>query len=384
MTTYSIGEMAKKLGKTVKTLQNWDKGGKLIAYRTPTNRRYYTHQQYLDVSGKSNYKRTGEDIDAVFNKTVLITGGTGSLGNALTNRIVDVAKKVIIYSRCELKQANMRQKFADKDNIRYMIGNIRDLERLKMVLSGVDVCIHAAALKRVEVNTYSPFEAVNTNVIGSMNVIKACLHNDVSKALLISTDKSCSPSTLYGGTKFVAEQMFINGNNYSGKNSTTFTISRYGNVYASNGSVAHIFKKQAEEGLIKLTHEEMTRFFMSLDEAVDLNLFALNNAIGGEIFIPKLKGTTIKAFADAFAPGIHTKIIGLRGYEKIHEELISETEASYVVDMGEYYKVVPPGVTDKALGWDASYPDEPKMKPFRYTSDKVEQFAKEELLEFDK
>ena len=380
--TYSVGEMAKKLGVSVKTLQNWDKSGKLRASRTPTNRRFYTQDQYLEASGKDKYIKDGSDLDSVRGKTVLITGGTGSLGHALVERIVDAAKKVIVYSRCELKQAKMRGKFADKTNVRYMIGDIRDKERLTIALKGVDVCIHAACMKRVETCTYNPFEAVKSNVIGSMNVVEACIENDVARALLVSTDKACAPATLYGGSKFVAEQLFINGNNYSTRE-TLFTVTRYGNVYGSNGSVRGLFEAQAKEGLVKLTHTEMTRFFMSMDEAVSLNLFALNNTIGGEIFIPKLKGTTIKAFAETFAPNIPVEIIGLRGYEKIHEDLISSTEMMYVVDCGRYYKIVPPSVTDRTLGWDINYPEEPKVDPFVYRSDKVDQFTTDELKEFD-
>jgi FlaA1/EpsC-like NDP-sugar epimerase len=381
--TYSVGEMAKKLGKSVKTLQNWDKKGVLRAFRSPSNRRYYSHEQYLEASGKTKYKCTGTDLDSVRDKTVLITGGTGSLGHALVKRIHHVAKKIIVFSRCELKQANMKQKFADKTNMRYLIGDIRDKERLLTALRGVDVCIHAACMKRVETCTYNPLEAIKSNVIGSMNVLEACIENKVSKTLLVSSDKACAPATLYGGTKFVAEQIFINGNNYATRD-CLFTATRYGNVYASNGSVRHLFERQAkEEGKVKVTHKDMTRFFMSMDAAVDLNLFALNNTIGGEIFIPKLKATTIMSFAETFAPGVPVEFIGLRGYEKIHEDLISATEMLYVVDCGEYYKVVPPGVSDWTLGWDISYPDESKIDPFEYSSRAVEQFTSDELKEFD-
>jgi FlaA1/EpsC-like NDP-sugar epimerase len=265
-----------------------------------------------------------------------------------------------------------------------MIGDIRDKSRLSIALRGVDVCIHAACMKRVETCTYNSFDAVKSNVIGSMNVVEACIENKVKKALLTSTDKACAPATLYGGTKFVAEQLFINGNNYSSRDSTIFTATRYGNVFASNGSVRQLFENQAKQGKVKVTHKDMTRFFMSMDNAVDLNLFALNNAIGGEIFIPKLKATTIMSFADTFAPGVPVEFIGLRGYEKIHEDLISDTEMLYTVDCGDYYKIVPPGVSDGDLGWDISYPDESKVKPFSYKSNKVEQFDAEELKEFDK
>lgn len=385
MLTYSIGEMAQKLGKSVKTLMNWDKSGALKACRSPTNRRFYTHEQYLDAAGKMKYnKKTNSDLDAILGKTVLITGGTGTLGHALVERIADYTKKVVVYSRCELKQANMRQKFKDKENVRFLIGDIRDKERLMVALRDIDVCIHAACMKRVETCTYNPFEAVKSNIIGSMNVLEACMANKVSKALMVSSDKACSPATLYGGTKFIAEQMFINGNNYSTRD-CIFMATRYGNVYGSNGSVRYIFEKQfSETGKVKVTHEDMTRFFMSIEDAVDLNLFALNNAIGGEIFIPKLKATKMTEFAKAFAPGAEVEIMGIRGYEKIHEDLISEAEMMYVVDCGKYYKIVPPGVSDGTVGWDAEYPEEQKVKPFKYSSNVVEQFTPEELKAFER
>ena len=380
---YSTSEMAKKLSVSTQSLRNWDKSGKLVASRTPTNRMFYSHDQYLEASGKAKYKKTGSDVDAVSGKVVLITGGTGSLGHALSKRICGHAKKVIIFSRCELKQANMKQKFANQTNMRYLIGDIRDRERLSTALKGVDVCIHAACMKRVETCTYNPLEAIKSNIIGSTNVLEACIENKVRKTLLVSSDKACSSATLYGGTKFVAEQVFINGNNYATRD-CLFTATRYGNVFASNGSVRQLFENQAKEGKVKVTHKDMTRFFMSMDDAVDLNLFALNNTIGGEIFIPKLKATTIMSFAETFAPGIPVEIIGLRGYEKIHEDLISDTEMLYTVDCGKYYKIVPPGVTDWTLGWDGCYPDESKIKPFRYSSNMVEQFTPDDLRGFDK
>jgi len=380
---YSTSEMAKKLELSVQTLRNWDREGKLKAHRKPSGRMFYTHDQYLEMAGKDKYITDGTDLDAVRGKTVLITGGTGSLGHALTEKIVGVAKKVIIFSRCELKQANMRQKFAVHNNIRYLIGDIRDKERLMVALKGVDVCIHAACMKRVETCTYNPIEAVKSNVLGSMNVLEACIANGVKRALLVSTDKACAPATLYGGTKFVAEQLFINGNNYADRE-TRFTVTRYGNVYGSNGSVRQLFENQAKQGKVTVTDEDMTRFFMSMDDAVDLNLFALNNTIGGEIFIPKLKATTIMSFANTFAPGIPVTFIGMRGYEKVHEDLISETEMLYVVDCDKFYKIVPASVSEPGIGWALDYPDEPRVEPFKYSSNAVEQFTPEELKEFDK
>ncbi len=380
---YSTTEMSERLGVSVQTLRNWDKNGKLVAKRRSSGRMFYTQGQYLETSGKNKYKRNGTELDIIRNRTVLITGGTGSLGNALTEYICDAAKKVIIFSRCELKQAKMRIKFNDKTNIRYTIGDIKDKERLKMALKGVDICIHAACMKRVETCTYNPLEAIKNNIVGSANVLEACIENKVKKALLVSSDKACAPATLYGGTKFIAEQTFINGNNYSTRD-TIFMVTRYGNVFGSNGSVKSLFEGQAKTGKLKITHKDMTRFFMSMEAAVKLNLFALNNSIGGEIFIPKLKATTMMAFAEAFAPNVPIEFIGLRGYEKIHEELISATEIMYAVDCGNYYKIVPPSVNKNAIGWDVEYPDEPKMKPFEYKSNKVEQFTVDEIRELDK
>lgn len=382
---YSTSEMAKKLGVSVQTLRNWSKKGKLVAKRKPSGRMFYTHNQYLEVSGKEKYKRVGSSVDAVVGKTVLITGGTGSLGHALTRRICDHAKKVIIYSRCELKQANMRKKFEEYDNIRYMLGDIKDKNRLLFAVDGIDICIHAACYKRIDSCSYNPFEATKTNVIGSMNVAEACIEKKVPKLILISTDKSCEPATLYGGTKFVAEQMFINANNYSSRDGTILSAVRYGNVYGSNGSVKHIFEKQArDKGEISITHEDMTRFFMSLDDACDLVLFCSNNMIGGDIFVPKMKSIEISKYASIAFPNIKQKIIGLRAHEKIHEKLISDTESLYIVKCNDkYYKIVPPDVHIPGVGWDTNYPHEKKEKPFVLSSITSERFTPDEIEEFE-
>lgn len=384
LAVYSISKMSKMLNVSVDALRRWDNNKQLVANRKPSGHRFYTHEQYLEASGKIKYKCTGKDMDAIVDKTVMITGGTGSLGNALTRRLCDYAKKIIIYSRCELKQSNMQQKFADKTNIRYLIGDIRDKERLMRSMTGVDVCIHGATMKRIETCARNPLESVKSNVLGSMNMIDACIEHKVNKALMVSTDKAASPATLYGGTKFVSEQMFIGANNYTPNEDIMFTNVRYGNIYGSNGSIKHIFAKQAKEkGEITITHQEMTRFFMGLDSAVDLILFALNNCIGGEIFVAKMKAIGIMQFAESFFPDVPKRIIGLRASEKIHEELISETESRYVVDCDKYFKIVPANVSIPALGWDASYPQEKLMDPFVYTSDKVEELTKEDLEELE-
>lgn len=381
--TYTIGEFAKKTNKTIKTLQNWDKTGKLKAKRSPSGRRFYTEDQLLLATGRNEYIKTDDDLGAVRGKVVLITGGTGSLGNALVSRIGNVVKKLIIYSRDELKQSQMHSKYQN-DKIRYIIGDVRDLEKLKSSLQNVDICIHGAALKRIEVCSYCSEECVKTNIIGSMNVINACIYNGVGKALMVSTDKSCNPQTIYGSSKFTAEQLFINSNN-SSDGKTILFCSRYGNVYSSRGSIRELFEKQLKEkGYIEITDEKMSRFFMSLNDAVDLNLFAINNSIGGEIFIPKLKAAKILDFARVFFPNAPTKIIGLRGYEKIYEQLISESEMRYTVDCEKYYKILPPYVSDKNVGWNGNFPKGKIIAPFKYTSDCVEKFTDEELIEFEK
>ena len=325
------------------------------------------------------------DIESVRDKVVLITGGSGSLGNAIIKKISNYVKKIIIFSRDELKHANMIAEY-NIDKLRFLIGDVKDKDRLKIALKNVDICIHAACMKRVESCTYNPIEAVKNNIIGSLNVLEACLSNNVEKVLMVSTDKSCNPATLYGGTKFISEQLFINGNNYSSKDSNTiFFATRYGNVFASNGSIRVLFEKQIKDkGYIEITDSEMTRFFMSMGEAVDLNLFAINNALGGEIYVPKLKAAKIIDFAKTFFPDAEIRIIGVRGYEKIHEELISNLEIRSTVDCGKYYKILPPSIRDKEMGWDRDSPQEKTIIPFKYSSDVVEKFTKNELLSFDK
>lgn len=382
---YSISQAAKALHISCDTLRRWDKTGELVAMRRRSGHRYYTQSQIQDALGRTKGKPFGTDMDSVVGKVVLITGGTGSLGHRFVSRIAPFAKKVIVFSRCELKQATMRQEFHSFNNIRYLIGDVRDEQRLNMALRDIDICVHAAAMKRIEICSREPFEAIKTNVIGSMNVVNACIENKVGKAVMVSTDKATSAATLYGGSKFVAEQAFINANNYVPRDDVRFTCVRYGNIYGSNGSIKHLFTKQAEtEGKISITHDEMTRFFMSLDNSVDLVLHAIANGIGGEIFIPKMKAISIMDFANIFFPDVQKEVIGIRGPEKIHEELISETESRFVVDCNDkFYKIIPPSVNIPGLGWDLEYPCEKVMKPFKYTSNNVERLTKEELMAFE-
>lgn len=380
MGTYSIGEMAKRLGKSVKVLQYWDKNGIFSALRSPSGRRYYTHDQLLQALNKNEYS-TDNNINVIKDKVVLITGGTGSLGYALTKHICKEAKKVIVFSRCELKQARMQSVFSKYSNIRFFIGDVRNKERLKTALRGVDIVIHAAALKRVETCTYNPSEGIATNVEGTINVAAACIEMGVKKALFVSSDKAAEPITPYGYMKALSESTWINFNNYSG-GSTTFMVSRYGNIINSNGSYFHLIQDQKNTGTIKITDVNMSRFYMTLDDAVALNIFALTNSISGEIFIPKVKSATIKTFIDAFAADYPTEVIGIRGVEKIAECLISDHEMAFTYDCGDYYKIIPSYVNTHNIGWDRDRPIEMPIKRFKYTSDSndVEKLNAEDLV----
>jgi len=260
------------------------------------------------------------------NKTVLITGGTGSFGRNFTKFIYNNynPKKIIIFSRDENKQFRMAQCFSDSKGIlRFFVGDVRDQERLERAFNGVDIVIHAAALKQIPILEYNPFEAVKTNILGSKNVINAAINQGVKCAILISTDKACQPANLYGSTKLCAEKLFINGNLYStGK--TRFSCVRYGNVLGSRGSIVETLIKKKFNGNIKITDERMTRFWITLRQSFELVLFALENMQGGEIFVPKIPSMKLVDLFNALAPNISREIIGIRPGEKIHEILISK------------------------------------------------------------
>ena len=281
------------------------------------------------------------------NKTILITGGTGSLGNALTKRILSKykkIKKIIIFSRDEFKQYNMEKLFSEKkyNCIRYFLGDVRDLPRLEQALKGVDFVIHTAALKQVPAAEYNPFEYIKTNVVGAQNLITASINQGVRKVIALSTDKACSPINLYGATKLCSDKLFISSNNLSGKNGTIFSVVRYGNVFASRGSVIPYFiglnKKNKP---ITITDKRMTRFNISLDEGVDAVMWSLKNLKGQEILVPKLPSFRIIDLAKAINPKAKFKIIGVRPGEKIHEELISNSDSQLTIDVGKYYLILP-------------------------------------------
>ena len=281
------------------------------------------------------------------NKTILITGGTGSLGNALTKKILfkyKKIKKIIIFSRDEFKQYNMERLFPEKkyNCLRYFLGDVRDLSRLEQALKGVDFVIHTAALKQVPAAEYNPFEYIKTNVIGAQNLITASINQGVKKVIALSTDKACSPINLYGATKLCSDKLFISSNNLSGKNGTIFSVVRYGNVFASRGSVIPYFIDLNKKNKpITITDKKMTRFNISLDEGVDAVMWSLKNLKGQEILVPKLSSFKITDLAKAINSKAKFKIIGVRPGEKIHEELISNSDSQLTIDIGKYYLILP-------------------------------------------
>ena len=282
------------------------------------------------------------------NKVVLITGGTGSFGNKFVETILrdyPQVKKIIIYSRGELKQYNMKQKYPqDKfPMLRYLIGDVRDGERLKMACEGVDVIIHAAAIKQVDTAEYNPRECIKTNVNGAINVINAALECGVKDVVALSTDKACAPINLYGATKLTSDKLFTAANNIKGSKDIRFSVVRYGNVMGSRGSVIPFFIKKRDEGATELpiTDMRMTRFNISLQEGVDLVMWALGHHLGGEIFIPKIPSYKICDVATAIAPNLKQVEVGIRPGEKLHEEMITVTDSLNTIDIGEYYAILP-------------------------------------------
>lgn len=281
-------------------------------------------------------------------KVVLITGGTGSFGKKFVETILrdfPNVKKIVIFSRGELKQYNMKQKYPEKEfpMLRYLIGDVRDGERLKMACEGVDVIIHAAAIKQVDTAEYNPRECIKTNVDGATNVINAALSCGVKDIVALSTDKACAPINLYGATKLTSDKLFIAANNIKGSKDIRFSVVRYGNVMGSRGSVIPFFIKLRDNGATELpiTDIRMTRFNISLQEGVDLVMWALGHHLGGELFIPKIPSYKITDVAKAIAPNLPLKEIGIRPGEKLHEEMITATDSLSTIDLGRYYAILP-------------------------------------------
>jgi len=277
-------------------------------------------------------------------QSILITGGTGSLGHALVAKILQrfpQVKRLVVFSRDELKQYEMAQKFSDQQYpaLRYFIGDVRDRSRLKRALEGIDTVIHAAALKHVPAAEYNPMEFIHTNVLGAENLIEACMDTGVKRVVALSTDKAAAPINLYGATKLCSDKLFVAANNYVGRD-TVLSVVRYGNVMGSRGSVIPFFLKQAKEGVLPITDPAMTRFNISLQEGVDMVLWALENALGGEIFVPKIPSYKITDLAEAIGPSCKKPIIGIRPGEKIHEEMITSSDSYNTIDLGKHYAIL--------------------------------------------
>ena len=302
---------------------------------------------------------------------VLVTGGTGSFGRKFTEIVLEKCRprKLIIFSRDELKQFEMSQQFSEAryPSIRYFIGDVRDVDRLRRAMQGVDAVIHAAALKQVPACEYNPMEAILTNVIGAKNVIDAALDTGVKKVLALSTDKAVSPANLYGATKLCAEKLFVQSNAYAGGKGTRFACVRYGNVVGSRGSVVPLFLKQhRESGEITVTDKRMTRFWITLDQGVDFVLNCLERMTGGEVFVPKIPSMNIMDLARAVAPDAAVREVGIRPGEKLHEVLISEDESRTALEEDDLFVIQP------AHSWwenDPSHAGRPLPDGFRYSSD---------------
>lgn len=299
------------------------------------------------------------------NKVVLITGGTGSFGKKFVRKALTLGiKKIIVFSRDELKQYEMKQEFKD-ERVRFFIGDVRDKERLYRAFDGVDIVIHAAAMKHVDACEYNPFEAVKTNIHGAQNIIDAAIDKGVEKVIALSTDKACSPINLYGATKLASDKLFIAANAYVGEKKTKFSVVRYGNVVGSRGSVVPFFKKVRETGVLPVTDERMTRFWITLDKGVEFVIENLGRMHGGELFVPKIPSMNIMDLAKAIGPECEIKIVGIRPGEKLHEAMITEDDARHTIEFDDYYVIQP-----EFNWWSADYRKGAKSLPdnFRYVS----------------
>lgn len=279
-------------------------------------------------------------------KTILITGGTGSFGKSFVETIIlnyPEIKRIVIYSRDELKQFEMAQKFSTEQykQIRYFIGDVRDKERLSKAMEGIDIVIHAAALKQVPACEYNPFEAIKTNIHGAQNVIEAAIDRGVKQVVALSTDKAAAPINLYGATKLCSDKLFVAANNFKGKHDIRFSVVRYGNVMGSRGSVIPFFMEKRNEGTLPITDDRMTRFNITLEDGVKLVLYALENMWGGEIFVPKIPSYKITDVAKAIAPSCQLRNVGIRPGEKLHEEMITITDALSTIEFEKYFVILP-------------------------------------------
>ena len=308
-----------------------------------------------------------DDLDFVDSKSILVTGGTGSFGKRFVSTLLQQtrARRIVVFSRDELKQSEMAAACRDQ-RLRFFVGDVRDLQRLQRAFHGIDIVVHAAALKQVPTLEYNPFEAVLTNIVGAENVINAAIDQGVRQVVALSTDKAANPVNLYGATKLCAEKLFVAGNAYASGKRARFAVVRYGNVVGSRGSVIPLYEERRKTGSLPVTDERMTRFWITLDQGVGLVLKALSEMRGGEIFVPKIPSMRVIDLARALAPECEIKIIGIRPGEKIHETLLTEDEAARGRDIGDCFLIEP-----AFPWWDGGQHDRGRPLPagFRYASD---------------
>ncbi|MDA7520793.1 UDP-N-acetylglucosamine 4,6-dehydratase (inverting) [bacterium] len=307
------------------------------------------------------------------NKSILITGGTGTFGKAFVKTIFErfpEVKRLVVFSRDELKQYEMGQQFPESkySAIRYFIGDVRDADRLRRAMEGIDIVIHAAALKQVPTAEYNPFECIKTNVLGAQNVIEACLDTGVKRVVALSTDKAAAPINLYGATKLCSDKLFTAANNIKGHRDLRFSVVRYGNVMGSRGSVIPFFMERRKSGVLPITDPAMTRFNISLQDGVDIVLWALENAQGGEIFVPKIPSYRITDIAKAIGPDCEHPIIGIRPGEKIHEEMITGSDSFNTVDLGKYFAILPSAGQHSVESYCAAHDGQPLPPGYAYDS----------------
>lgn len=305
--------------------------------------------------------------------SILVTGGTGSFGREFVETVLREhpgVKRLVVYSRDELKQFEMNQEFPESfyKQMRYFIGDVRDADRLRRAMEDIDIVIHAAALKQVPACEYNPFEAIKTNILGAQNVIEAAIDRGVKKVVALSTDKAAAPINLYGATKLCSDKLFVAANNFKGKRDIKFSVVRYGNVMGSRGSVIPFFLKKRREGILPITDERMTRFNISLHDGVKMVLWALENAQGGEIYVPKIPSYRILDLVEAIGPECKHPIIGIRPGEKIHEEMITASDSFNTVDLGRYFAILPSGEGSYIEKYCAAHGGHPVPVGFSYNS----------------
>jgi len=331
-----------------------------------------------DINNKAN------SID-ICDQSILITGGTGSFGRAFVRSVLEHCpkiKRLVVYSRDELKQFEMQQEFPEAlfPSLRFFIGDVRDQNRLTRALEGIDTVVHAAALKQVPAAEYNPFEFIKTNVLGAQNLIEACMDAKVKRVVALSTDKAAAPINLYGATKLCSDKLFIAANNFRGDRDLRFSVVRYGNVMGSRGSVIPFFLDKVKTGVLPITDPEMTRFNISLEEGVEMVFWALEHGVGGEIFVPKIPSYRIEDVAQAIGPNCKHEIVGIRVGEKLHEEMITRSDSPNTLDIGDYFAILGSG----SQAQREQYLQRKKAKPvnnnFAYDSGTNEDFLSVEQI----